>query len=209
MTDPASGVSVVTVDGNVLAAIIASAISLFVFAAGKVYEIAQKSHERKNNKRRLINALYTEISHNKEDLQKTLEVSPPVSIVIKALEEKPGRTIHAVYSKNMRFFDDLKNELHVLPVAVLEATVRFYNELESIYAIMDGFERDSFKMITSEGKRRNLEHLIQSMAEAVLLSGMAMGQFEIHFPDIYRRSITRPRAGGQKTSDTSSASKSH
>ena len=59
MTDPASGVSVFAIDGSVVAAIIAGAISLFVFAAGKIYEIAQKSHESKDNKRRLINALYS------------------------------------------------------------------------------------------------------------------------------------------------------
>ncbi len=181
MADPSSELSLLTSDPRVLGAVVAGAATLVVFAASKVHDVWVTAKVKRDSKRRLINAIYTEIGHNKEELIKAVEKSPSTAALMRALEEDDRRTVHMVYARNMRFFEDLKSELHVLPSALLGHTVKFYNCLESVYAQMDGFERESFKTMTPGGKRATMENLIDKMLEATALAGVARSQFEAHF----------------------------
>lgn len=178
MTDPSGDVSLLISDPRVLGAILAS---LAVFTLGKVYDIWVTAKVKRDGKLRLINAIYTEIGHNKEELIRAVEKSPSTAALMRALEEDDQRTVHMVYARNMRFFEDLQSELHVLPSALLSHTVKFYNCLESVYAQMDGFERDSFRTMTPGGKRATIENLVEKMHEAAKLAGLARGQFEAYF----------------------------
>ncbi|TQV83832.1 hypothetical protein [Denitrobaculum tricleocarpae] len=181
MSDLNSELALVTTDPRVLGAVVAGVATLAVFTASKVYDVWVTAKVKRDSKRRLINALYTEIGHNKEELIKAVEKSPSTAALMRALAEDDRRTVHMVYARNMRFFEDLKGELHVLPSALLGHTVKFYNCLESVYAQMDGFERESFKTMTPAGKRATMENLIEKMLEATALASLARGQFEAHF----------------------------
>lgn len=184
-------------DPRFLGAMAAASASLAIFAGGKIFELWREGRDKRRNERRLVNALYTEIRHNREELRKSLEVSLPTEIIVARMKEHGIKSVYATYSRNTKFFDDMRGDLHVLPQPVLEAAVRFYNSLESIYAIMDSLGGESFKEMTLPGKQAALEHLLYKIESAIRDGGEAVNQFEIRCPQLYgsqRPGITRPRA---------------
>ena len=192
MAEPASQISVLFSDARVLTALIAGAVSLAVFAGGKIYELLQGRSKRISDEIRLRNAIFTEIMHNREELRFALDNSPPVDFVVRSLEEDEKRTIHAVYIRNMRFFDALIDDLHVLPDDVLEATLRFYHCLEMVYASFDGFQRESFRHMTTRGKRAQIEYLENKILEGITLGDRALSRFGWYFPDLSQRQSHAP-----------------
>ena len=100
MTDPSGDVSLLISDPRVLGAILAS---LAVFTPGKIYDIWATAKVKRDGKLRLINAIYTEIGHNKEELIKAVEKSPSTAALMRALEEDDQRTVHMVYARRCGF----------------------------------------------------------------------------------------------------------
>ena len=184
MAEPATQINSLLSNVTVIAGLITVAGSLLTFAVGKVYELVRQGRQRKSDERRLRKALYTEIMHNREELMTAFMGAPPIPSFLSALENDPQRTVHAVYARNMRFFDALKDDLHILPDDVLETTLRFYNCVEMIYALFDSFQRESFKQMTAQGKGRMLEHLNDKLREGIKLGGLALGRFGWYYSDL-------------------------
>lgn len=169
-------------------AIITASAALIVFLLGKIYEIFDRAWRENKGHRRLILAIYLELRHNVADLKKIVsdfesdeEKSKHVSDTISKVEEVKGRTIHAVYYKGMRFIKILEKELHTLKPEVLNQTLRFYSELEFIYASLDGFQLDSFKTATTNGKKIAYRGVIDSERDAINIGNHALNAFQNHY----------------------------
>lgn len=166
------------------AALIAATVAIAVFILTKLWEMGRALYIMKINERRLIVALYTEIQHNLDEFEETLENSPEIDqALVDIFDRDRDKIIHAPYARNMRFFDDLRLELHVLPADILDKVIRFYHEVESIYGLADGFGTDSFKNLTVGGKISQLEEFAKTLKKVLKEGKAARDAFKETFPE--------------------------
>ncbi len=171
-------------DVKLASALIAATVAITVFVLSKGWEVSRAIYFMKTDKRRLIVALHTEIQHNLDEFQETLKKSPPIDEELKAIfENDKDKLVHAPYARNMRFFDDLRPELHVLPADLLDKVIRFYHAVESIYGLADGFGTDSFKNLTVRGKILQLEKFEELQRGALQKGESARDALKEAFPE--------------------------
>ena len=163
--------------------LVAASVAIAVFVLSKVWEVSRAIYIMKTNKRRLIVALHTEIQLNLEEFEVTLENSPKIDDALKEIFEKDkDKLVHAPYARNMRFFDDLRPGLHVLPADILDKVIRFYHTVDSIYGLADGFGTASFKNLRPSSKIAQLEEFEKSHNKAVEKGRIARDALKEAFP---------------------------
>lgn len=171
-------------DVRLASALIAATVAIAVFVLTKSWEIGRAIYIMRTDKRRLIVALHTEIQHNLDEFRETLENSPKIDQALKDIFKKDkDKIVHAPYARNMRFFDDLRPGLHVLPADLLDKVIRFYHAVESIYGLADGFGTDSFKNLTVDGKIAQLEMFKELHQRALKKGESARDALEAAFPE--------------------------
>lgn len=174
-------------DVKLTSALIAASVAIAVFVLSKGWEVGRAIYITRTNKRRLIVALYTEIQLNLDEFKKTLENSPKIDqALVDIFDKDKDKIVHAPYARNMRFFDDLRPELHVLPADILDKVIRFYHVVESIYGLADGFGTDSFKNLTVGGKIAQIQKFEEIHREAVEKGKLARDALEEAFPEHLR-----------------------
>jgi len=171
-------------DPKILAAAIAVLVTAALFVMGRLFEIYVRYTDRRETRRRLVHAIYTEINHNLEELKRFVDDPDRmnVELMLDAMKQDPRRAPFVVYARNMRFFDDMVKDAPELKSAVLDAVVRFYSQLEKVYAFIEAFGTERFRLLTDNGKRDALETYIAEAERAVSFGQSALRAFGDHYP---------------------------
>ena len=141
--------------------------------------------EGSRRKKNIAKALYVEIQENTKELDKFLEQDPEA--VKAAVMADRSLIPHLVYNDKTYFFEQAKDHISSFPTDVLEPVVVFYNELEYLYAQIDGLEKPTFKCISDNGRAQAIQNMWDSVARASRYGEKAMESLKLHLPPVWWR----------------------
>jgi hypothetical protein len=176
----------------VLATAIGAVASAIIVRGLDVYQRWQQDHTARQ---RLVTALATEIHHNIADIERFTSQAWSVPHILGVLAEDRRRRLLVPVTRNMTFFDILKNEMGSLPSGCLDETVAFYSTLEKIYAQAALLRSAEFQRASRGGQEVALRRFLETMDEAARAGRIAVDGLHTAFPHLVTSSALRGRSG--------------
>lgn len=195
----------------VLATAIGAVVSAIIVRGLDVY---QRWQQDRTARQRLVTALATEIHHNIADLERFTSRAWSVPQILGVLAEDRRRRLLIPVTRNMTFFDILKNEMASLPGRCLDEIIAFYSTLEKVYAQATLLRSAEFQRASYDGQEVALRRFLETMHDAARAGRVAVDGLHAAFPHLVssyalRRRSSHPGVGSEHSPSPRAVSPAH